>query len=136
MHVNYQPQHGDGLGDGGARFRVVATWLAERGWRVDEIRQEIAARPWRFLIPLDWSDDRLQFEIETCGAARAPPSTKPAKAQISDDGLPGWLRDRIESLAIPVDRDQYFREVVAALACRGWDCARITVEIAGRPWIP
>ena len=52
------------------------------------------------------------------------------------DDIPGWLRDRIESLEIPVDRDQYFNDIVAALACRGWDRARIVIEIAGRPWIP
>src|SRR5277367_395764 len=51
-------------------------------------------------------------------------------------GLPGWLRDRIESVAIPADRDQYFRDVVAALAGRGWDSFRITIAIAGRVWIP
>jgi hypothetical protein len=44
-------------------------------------------------------------------------------------GLPGWLRDRIESVAIPADRDQYFRDVVAALAGRGWDSLRITIAI-------
>src|SRR5271155_42541 len=53
-----------------------------------------------------------------------------------DDGLPGWLRDRIESVAIPEDRDLYFRDVVAALAGRGWDSFRITIAIAGRVWIP
>jgi hypothetical protein len=51
-------------------------------------------------------------------------------------GLPGWLRDRIESVAIPADRDLYFRDVVAALAGRGWDSWRITIAIAGRVWIP
>ena len=51
-------------------------------------------------------------------------------------GLPGWLRDRIESVAIPADRDLYFRDVVAALAGRGWDSFRITIAIAGRVWIP
>jgi len=45
-------------------------------------------------------------------------------------GLPGWLRDRIESVAIPADRD------LAALAGRGWDSLRITIAIAGRVWIP
>src|SRR5271155_4689499 len=53
-----------------------------------------------------------------------------------DDGLPGWLRDRIESVAIPADRDLYFRDVVAALAGRGWDSLRIATGIAGRVWIP
>jgi hypothetical protein len=48
-------------------------------------------------------------------------------------GLPGWLRDRIES---PADRDLYFRDVVAALAGRGWDSLRIAIAIAGRVWIP
>ena len=128
----------DGLGDGGERFRMIATALVERGWNAAEITEDIAARPWHFAIPPDWSDDRLQREIEACGAARAPLETKPAaKAeQILDDGLPGWLRGRIESLEIPVDRDLYLRDVVAALACRGWDRARITIEIAGRPWVP
>ena len=51
-------------------------------------------------------------------------------------GLPGWFRDRIESVAIPGDRDLYFRDVVAALAGRGWDSLRITIAIAGRVWIP
>jgi len=51
-------------------------------------------------------------------------------------GLPGWLRDRIESVAIPADRDLYFRDVVTALAGRGWDSWRITIAIAGRVWIP
>ena len=51
-------------------------------------------------------------------------------------GLPGWLRDRIESVAIPADRDLYFRDVVAALAGRGWDSLRIVIAIAGRVWIP
>ena len=51
-------------------------------------------------------------------------------------GLPGWLRDRIESVAIPADRDLYFRDVVAALAGRGWDSLRIAIAIAGRVWIP
>ena len=51
-------------------------------------------------------------------------------------GLPGWLRDRIESVAIPEDRDLYFRDVVAALAGRGWDSLRIAIAIAGRAWIP
>ena len=50
--------------------------------------------------------------------------------------LPGWLRDRIESVEIPEDRDLYFRDVVAALAGRGWDSLRITIAIAGRVWIP
>ena len=39
------------------------------------------------------------------------------------------------SVAIPADRDQYFRDVVAALACRGWDTWRIIVDFAGRPSI-
>ena len=51
-------------------------------------------------------------------------------------GLPGWLRDRIESVAIPADRDLYFRDVVTALAGRGWDSFRITIAIAARAWIP
>ena len=76
----------------------------------------------------------IQREIEAvwrrlCAEAGVPP-------YVSDDGLPGWLRDRIESMAVPVDRDLYFRDVVAALACRGWDRQRIMIEIAGRPWIP
>jgi hypothetical protein len=75
----------DSCGDGGERFRIVATSLVERGW---------------------------------------------------NDGLPGWLRDRIESAAIPADRDLYFREVVAALARFGWDSSRIAIAIAGRVWIP
>ena len=53
-----------------------------------------------------------------------------------DDGLPGWLRDRIESVAVPANCDLYFRDVVAALAGRGWDSLRITIAIAGRVWIP
>ena len=52
------------------------------------------------------------------------------------DDIPGWLRDRIESLEIPVDRDLHFREVIAALVGLGWDASRIVIEIAGRPWIP
>ena len=51
-------------------------------------------------------------------------------------GLPGWLHDRIESVAIPEDRDLYFRDVVTALAGRGWDSFRITIAIAARAWIP
>lgn len=135
MHLTYKPQHRDGLGDGGERFRLRATSLVERGWNAAEIAEDVKAQPWRFVIPPDWSDDRLKFEIESCGAKVEKPIAKAAK-QIWDDGLPGWLRDRIESVEIPVDRDVYFRDVVAALACRGWDRWRITVEIAGRPWIP
>ena len=55
--------------------------------------------------------------------------------QISDDSLPGSLRDRIESV-IPADRDLYFRDVVAGLVGRGWDFSRIAIAIAGRVWIP
>ena len=40
------------------------------------------------------------------------------------------------SVAIPADRDLYFRDVVAALAGRGWDSLRIVIAIAGRVWIP
>ena len=123
---------------GEQRFRIVATSLFEHGWNAVEIKQEIAARYWHFAVPPDWDDNRLQQEIERCGAAGVPLETKPAaKAeQISDDGLPGWLRDRIESVAIPADRDLYFRDVVAALAGRGWDSSSIATAIAGRGWIP
>ena len=34
------------------------------------------------------------------------------------------------------DRDLYFRDVVTALAVRGWDSFRITIAIAARVWIP
>ena len=51
-------------------------------------------------------------------------------------GLPGWLHDRIVFVAIPEDRDLYFRDVVTALAGRGWDSFRITIAIAARAWIP
>jgi hypothetical protein len=54
----------DGCGDGGERFRIVATSLVERGWNAAEIKQEIAARYWHFAIPLDWEDSRLRQEIE------------------------------------------------------------------------
>jgi hypothetical protein len=53
-----------------------------------------------------------------------------------DDDLPGSLRDRIESVEIPADRDQYFRDVVAALTGLGWDSIRIEVAIVGRVWLP
>jgi hypothetical protein len=54
---NYQPLRRDGCGDD-ERFRIVATALAERGWNAAEIKQEVAAQPWRFVIPLDWDDNR------------------------------------------------------------------------------
>ena len=127
----------DGLGDDGERFRMRATALVERGWAAVEIAEDIKAQYWRYGIPPDCDDKLIQREIEACGAAPAPLETKPARAaHISDDGLPGWLRDRIESMTVPVDSDQYIYDVVAALACRGWDCQRIMIEIAGRPWIP
>ena len=123
----------DGLGDDGELFRVRATALVERGWTAGEIAEDIKAQPWRFAIPPDWDDKHIQREIESCGAVCAP---KPAPPLVWDDGLPGWLRERIESMTVPVDSDQYFRDVVAALACRGWDRQRIMIEIAARPWIP
>jgi hypothetical protein len=58
----------DGYGDGGERFHIVATSLVERGWKEAEIKHEIAApdRRWRFAIPCDWDENRLQQEIERC----------------------------------------------------------------------
>ena len=127
----------DGLGDGGELFRVRATALVERGWTAGEVAEDIKAQPWRFAIPPDWDDKHIQREIESCGAVCAPKlAAKKEVTQVSDDGLPGWLRARIEALTVPVDCDRYFHDVVAGLACRGWDRRRITVEIAGRPWMP
>jgi hypothetical protein len=78
MHTNYQSLHGDGLGDGGERFRIVATSLVERGWTEAEIKQEIAAQYWRFAIPVDWDAARLQEEIERVILKVRPLETKPA----------------------------------------------------------
>jgi hypothetical protein len=139
MHENFSVCRDDGCGDDGERFRLIVTSLVERGWDAAWITENIAARPWHFAIPVDWDDKQIQREIASCGAPRAPQETKPAKAEpisVWDDGLPGWLRARIESVEIPADRDQYFREVVAGLACRGWDTWRIMVKIVGCPWIP
>ena len=127
----------DGFGDNGTQFRIRATALVERGWDATEIAEDVKAQPWKFAIPPDWDNKRLQQEIESCGAACAPkPAAKAAPISVWDDGLPGWLRERIESLEAPVDSDQYFHDIVAALACRGWDRKRIVIEIAGRPWVP
>jgi hypothetical protein len=139
MHVNYQPMPRDGCGDDGERLRLVATELAERGWSDDAIKQRVMIDP--ACVAPAWDDRWVQQEIEASISKVRPLEPKPVPAvvkveQRSGDGIPGQLRDAIESLAIPVDRDQYFRETVAALACRGWDCSRITVEIAGRPWVP
>jgi hypothetical protein len=139
MHTNYQPQHRDGCGDDGERLRLVATELAEYGWSDDAIKDRVMSDP--ACVHPAWDDSWVQQEIEACISKVRPLEPKPvaAKAEqkkISGDGVPDWLRARIESLTVPVDRDQYFRETVAALAGRGWDRARITVEIAGRPWVP
>ena len=69
------------------------------------------------------------------------PKPVPAVVKVEqrpDDGLPRWLRARIESTTVPADadRDQNFRDIVAALAARGWDSWRIETEIYGKAWIP
>jgi hypothetical protein len=126
----------DGLGDDGELFRIRVTALVERGWTATEIAEDVKAQHWRYAIPPDWDDKRIQREIEACGATRAPQEPRPAAKQIWDDGLPDWLRDCTESVVVPADPDQYFRAVVGALACRGWDNWRIVVKIVGRPWVP
>src|SRR5271163_1066245 len=139
MHPNYQPLHGDGCGDGGERLRLVATELAKRGWSDGKIKQRVMTDP--ACVHPAWDDRWVQQEIEACISKVRPLEPKPLEpekkvTQISDAGLPGWLRDRIESVAIPEDRDLHFRDVVTALAVRGWDSFRITIAIAGRVWIP
>src|SRR5271154_4108814 len=139
MHTNYQSLRRDGLGDDGERLRTVATALAERGWSDGRIKQRVMTDP-ACVHPV-WDDRWVQQEIEACISKVRPLEPKPLEpekkvTQVSDDGLPRWLRDRIESVAIPADRDRYFRDIVAALACRGWDSLRITIAIAGRVWIP
>jgi hypothetical protein len=139
MHPSYQPLPRDGCGDDGERLRLVATVLAERGWSDDAIRERVMTDP--ACVHPAYDDLWVQLEIEACISSVRPLEPKLVAAkkkvtQVSGDGLPGWLRDRIESVAIPADRDLYFRDIVAALARRGWDCSRITIEIAGRPWVP
>jgi hypothetical protein len=139
MHTNYQSLRRDGLGDDGERLRTVATALAERGWSDGNIKQRVMTDP--ACVHPAWDDRWVQQEIEACISKVRPLEPKPLEpekkvTQISDAGLPGWLRDRIESVAIPEDRDLHFRDVVTALAVRGWDSFRITIAIAGRVWIP
>src|SRR5271156_5659256 len=111
MHTNYQSLRRDGLGDDGERLRTVATALAERGWSDGNIKQRIMTDP--ACVHPAWDDLWVQQEIDAAIRKVRPLEPKPVAAkkvtQVSDDGLPGWLRDQIESLAIPVDRDQYFR---------------------------
>jgi hypothetical protein len=134
VHINYQPLYRDGTGDDGERLREVATRFVEQGWDAGQIMERVKAQPW---IPLGWSEDRILREVERCGAKFGPkPTAKPQQQIAHDDGIPGWLRERIESTAIPADRDLYFREVVAALAVLDWDVSRITIKIVGRPWVP
>src|SRR5271155_4340224 len=135
MHTNYQSLRRDGLGDDGERLRTVATALAERGWSDGNIKQRVMTDP--ACVHPAWDDRWVQQEIEACISKVRPLEPKPLEpekkvTQISDAGLPGWLRDRIESVAIPEDRDLHFRDVVTALAVRGWDSFRITIAIAGR----
>jgi hypothetical protein len=119
MHKNHQPLPRDGFGDG-EQFRTIVTALVERG-RTDivAIKEDIAG-PGTLRSPATGTRTRLQ---------------RRSSRRFLGDSLPGWFRERIESLTIPMDRDQYFRETVAALAAGGWYRWRITVEIAGRPWI-
>ena len=88
--------------DGGDRFDTVVTALAECGWSDADIKQRVAARHWDFSIPLDWDANRIQQELELCILKVRQLEKKPAtvKLERGDDGLPGWLRDRIESTAI------------------------------------
>jgi hypothetical protein len=139
MHENFSPCRDDGCGDGGERLRTVATVLAERGWSDDRIKQRVMTDP--ACVHPAWDDLWVQQEIEACISKVRPLEPKPVAAkkkvtQVSDDDIPSWLRDRIESLATPVDSYRHFHEVVAGLACRGWDSSRIMIKIAGRPWIP
>jgi hypothetical protein len=139
MHPNYQSLHRDGLGDDGERLRTVATALAELGWSDSNIKQRVMTDP--ACVHPAWDDSWVQQEIEACISKVRPLGPKPVPAvvkveQRSGDGLPGWLRARIESLTVPVDRDQYFRETVAALSDHGWDSTKIAIAIAARPWLP
>jgi hypothetical protein len=125
MHETYQPSHLDGLGDDGERLRIVATALVKRGWSDGKIKQRVMSDP--ACVHPAWDDSWVQQEIEACISKVRPLEPKPAAAvkvrPISDDDLPGWLRDRIESLTVPVDCDRYFHDIIAALACRGWEIA-------------
>ena len=82
----------------------------------------------------------MQQEIEIGIARVRPLEPKPVAkvVQLAHDGLPRWLRDRIESTTVPADadRDENFRDIVSALADLGWATVRIAAEIAGRPWVP
>lgn len=132
----------DACGDGGEKFYEIVSSLARRGWSDAAIREEVAAVPRTFAPPPDWDASRMQQEIEIGIARVRPLDPKPVAVkkveQRSVDGLPRWLRDRIESTAIPedADRDQNFRDIVAELAARGWDSSRVEIEIYGKPWVP
>jgi hypothetical protein len=133
MHENYQPSHLDGTGDDGEKLREATIWLVEQGYSGAKIMEKVKDQPW---IPLGWENGRIQSEIEGCGVRFEPKPAAKVAPIVVDDGIPKWLRERIESTAIPADPAENIREIVGALAGLGLNSYEIAVQITGRPWIP
>ena len=84
MHKNYQLCRDDGLGDGGELFRIAPRRSSNEGGTPPRSAEDVETKPWRYAVPVDWDDDRVQREIEACGAK--PVQKPPAQSEADSVG--------------------------------------------------